>query len=211
MAVWKEQAVTVEVPGEEIVLEAVWQAGERGARGGGVVAPPHPLYGGSIENPVVNDIAYGLHRAGLPSLRFNWRGVNASQGEATGEPDAARADYAAALAHLADTAQPPLVGAGYSFGAAAAVAVALADRRIGRLVLVAPPLAMLESLDLSRLEIPLHAIVGGEDQFAPSDRLSQLLESAGQTKLEVIPGVDHFFAGGGLSQIAEFVAAAVSE
>ena len=208
MAVWKEQAVTVEVPGAGIVLEAVWQAGPRG---GSVVAPPHPLYGGSIENPVVNDIAYGLHRADMPSLRFNWRGVNASQGEPTGEPDAAQADYAAALAHLADSAQPPLVGAGYSFGAAAAVAVALADRRIERLVLVAPPVAMLESLDLSRLEIPLHVIVGGEDPFAPADRLWQVLEPAGETKLEVLPGADHFFAAGGLSQIAEFVAAAVSE
>ena len=40
MAVWKEQAVTVQVPGEEIVLEAVWQAG---GQNGAVIAPPHPL------------------------------------------------------------------------------------------------------------------------------------------------------------------------
>ena len=208
MAVWKEQAVTVEVPGAGIVLEAVWQGG---SRAGAVVAPPHPLYGGSLENPVVSDIAYGLHRSGLPSLRFNWRGVNASQGQATGESDAARADYAAALEHLAASAEPPLVCAGYSFGAAAAVAVALSDRRCERLVLVAPPVAMLQALDLSRLEIPLYAIVGGEDPFAPADRLWQLLEPAGETKLEVIPGVDHFFATGGLSQVAEFVAAATGE
>jgi alpha/beta superfamily hydrolase len=207
-SVWKEQAVTVEVPGEDIVLEAVWQAGERG---GAVVAPPHPLYGGSIENPVVNDVAYGLHRAGLPSLRFNWRGVNASQGEATGEPQAAFADYAAALEQLAESAEPPLVGAGYSFGAATAVAVALSDPRIERLVLVAPPVAMLSALDLAALEIPLFAIVGGDDQFSPVDPLQRLLESAGQVKLEVIPGVDHFFAMGGLSQVAEFVAAAAGE
>ena len=68
--------VTVPVEDEGLVLEGVWQNGDRGA----VVAPPHPLYGGSFDNPVVNEIAYALHRLGQASLRVHWRGVGASPG-----------------------------------------------------------------------------------------------------------------------------------
>jgi len=200
MAGWKEQMATVPVPGEGLVLEAVWQAGSgRGA----VVAPPHPVYGGSLENPVCNELAYGLWRAGWASLRFNWRGVGASQGRVTGDPAAADADYRAALESLALNFAPPILAAGYSFGAAAALRVALADRRVGPLVLVAPPVAMLAELDLEKLRGPLHVIVGGRDEFAPAEQLAHLLEPLAHTQLDVIPRVDHFFAASGLAELSE--------
>ena len=203
MTVWKEQAVTVQLPGEDLVLEAVWQAG---ARGGGIVAPPHPRYGGSLENPVVNELAFGLHKLDMPSLRFNWRGVGASQGRATADVNAAAADYKAALDHLADTVEAPLAGCGYSFGAAMALRVALRDPRIERLILVAPPVMMIESLELAKIERPIYVLVGDRDEFAPAPRLSELLTPLANARLEVIPGVDHFFAVGGLSEISRFAA-----
>ena len=207
MTVWKEQGVTIELPGREQVLEGVWQAG---SRGGGVIAPPHPLYGGNLDNPVVNEIAFGLFKCEIPSLRFNWRGVAASQGTATGDPEAALDDYRAALDHLVDTVGAPVAACGYSFGAATALRIAQADSRIARLVLVAPPLQMIESLPLDEIEIPIHAFVGDQDQFAPTGPLSELLSPLANARLEVMPGIDHFFAAGGLSQISEFVAGAVS-
>jgi alpha/beta superfamily hydrolase len=94
---WHEQAVTIPLAAQGLVLEAVWQAGDHK---GAVIAPPHPEYGGSLDSPVVNEIAYGLHREGYASLRFNWRGVGASQGRLSGDVDAAMEDYAAALGHL---------------------------------------------------------------------------------------------------------------
>ena len=207
MTAWKEQGVTIQLPADDLVLEGVWQAG---SRGGGVIAPPHPMYGGSLENPVVNEIAFGLYKCEIPSLRFNWRGVGGSQGEATGDPEAALADYGAALEHLVDTVGAPVAGCGYSFGAAAALRMALADYRVARLLLVAPPLQMMEGLALDELEVPIHALVGGQDQLAPAGPLSELLSPLANARLEVIPGMDHFFASGGLSQISEFVAAAAS-
>ena len=202
MAVWKEQATTIPVPGDDLVLEGVWQAG---GRGGAVIAPPHPEYGGSLENPVVNEIAYGLHKADTPSLRFNWRGVGGSQGEISAASEAADLDYRAALEQIAETTGPPIFACGYSFGAAAAFRVALADPRIERVILVAPSLALLAGVPLEDLERPLHVIVGGRDEFSPAAELSGRLAELPTAQLEVLPGIDHFFTSGGLAQIAEFV------
>jgi hypothetical protein len=202
MAGWKEQMATVPVPGEGLVLEAVWQAGSGRSA---VVAPPHPAYGGSLDNPVCNELAYGLWRAGWASLRFNWRGVGGSQGRITSDLSAADADYRAAVESLALTFAPPVLAAGYSFGAAAALRVALADKRIGPLVLVAPPLAMLGELDLDKLRGPVHVIAGGRDEFAPADQLARVLEPLAHAQLDVIPRVDHFFSAGGLAELSELV------
>lgn len=203
---WHERGVTIPVPDEELVLEGIWQTGADGAA---VVAPPHPELGGSLDNPVVNEIAYALYRAGHASLRFNWRGVGASQGRMTGDVAAAVADYRAALEHVVETSERPVIGAGYSFGAAAALRVALEDRRIRRLVLVAPPLPMIQELPLDRLNLPLQVICGGHDTLAPVEGLSELFCPLGNARLEVIPTADHFFMQSGLAELFELVYAAV--
>ena len=105
---WKEQMATLSVPDEGLVLEAVWQGGHPRVA---VVAPPHPAYGGSLDNPVCSELAYGLYKAGWSSLRFNWRGVGASQGAVSSETGAADADYTAALDHVADTVDGPVLAA----------------------------------------------------------------------------------------------------
>ena len=198
---WKEQAVVFPA-GDDLVLEGVWQSGaDRGA----VVAPPHPEYGGSLENPVVNEIAFGLYQSGVASLRFNWRGVGASQGSVSGDPAAADTDYAAALEHVARSVNGPLIGAGYSFGAAAALRSALVDPRVHGLMLVAPPVMMIESLDLSKFDHPLYVIIGAEDSYAPADRISELVSGVPRGQLEVILRADHFFVSAGLGELARLV------
>ena len=198
---WKEQMVTIP-RGEDLVLEGVWQSGaDRGA----VIAAPHPEYGGSLENPVVNEIAHGLYRCGVASLRFNWSGVGASQGSISGDAEQADGDYLAALEHLDRTVAGPLVGAGYSFGAAAALRTALVDSRMRGLLLVAPPVSMIESLDISKFEHPLYVIVGSDDPYAPVEQVSERFGEAPRVHLEVILRADHFFASGGLGELAQLV------
>jgi alpha/beta superfamily hydrolase len=204
---WRERGVTIRMEDEGIVLEGVWQKGEYRAA---VVAPPHPEFGGSLDNPVVNEIAYGMHRVGYASLRFNWRGVGASQGRVTGDPDAADADYRAALRHLQETVELPLIGAGYSFGAATALRVALREPSLRQLVVVAPPVSMLRELPLEQLERPLHVIVGGDDPHAPAEALSEILSPLSTARLDVVPGADHFFMGKGLAELCELIRAALS-
>ena len=196
---WHEQAVTIPLGGQALVLDGVWQKGEGRVA---VVAPPHPEYGGNLDHPVVNEIAHALYRRGYASLRFNWRGVGGSQGRVSGDPAAAEADYTAALDHVEQTLDAPIIAAGYSFGAATALRVALYDRRIRRLLLVAPPLAMLESLAVDGLAVPLHIVVGERDTYAPPDRLADWAESLPGAALRVIPGADHFFATSGLAELA---------
>jgi alpha/beta superfamily hydrolase len=194
----KEQAVAIPVGRESLVLEGIWQGGaDRVA----VVAPPHPEYGGSLDNPVVTELAHALQREGWASLRFNWRGVGGSQGRATGESGPALADYLAAVEHAAQTLPGPLLAAGYSFGAATALRAALHDERIGRLLLVAPPPAMLRAVALGELTQPLRVIVGAEDGFAPLHQLQPLFDQAADVRLEVIAEADHFFFTSGLAEL----------
>ena len=203
---WKEQAITIPVASEDLVLEGVWQVG--GARGA-VIAPPHPLYGGSLDHPVVNELAYALYCAGFASVRFNWRGVGASQGASSGDALVAGRDYRAALEQLAASVDGPLLAAGYSFGAAAALRVALGDQRVCSLILVAPPLAMIRELPLEKFERPLHVVVGQDDTFAPVAELSEIVAQLPSARLEVIPKTDHFFARG-LAELSELVRTAVA-
>ena len=70
------------VPGPAGRLEALLEEPEdREPRLAAVVCHPHPLYGGTMHNKVVFRIARGLRRAGMVVLRFNFRGVGASEGE----------------------------------------------------------------------------------------------------------------------------------
>ncbi|HKE12403.1 MAG TPA: alpha/beta hydrolase [Myxococcota bacterium] len=192
----------VAIPSEGLgagqALEGLFLRALGPSRGGAVIAPPHPLYGGSMENAVVSELAFACAKAGLSSLRFNWRGVGASAGTPSGDPQHAAEDYAAALAQLRDTAPGILVLCGYSFGAAGAVAQ-LADaagRTASRLLLVAPPpqLLDLERLRTFRGEVLL--LTGQRDGIAPPAALQGIAEELGACKLVVLPHTDHFFAAG---------------
>ena len=95
-----ERAIAIAAPGgTSLALEGIFVAGLDDDAVGVVIAAPHPLYGGSMDSPAVNEIAYAAGKAGLASLRFNWRGVGASAGAISGEADDADADYRAALQH----------------------------------------------------------------------------------------------------------------
>jgi hypothetical protein len=177
-------------------LEGVYRPGAPGSLRGVVIAAPHPLYGGSIESPVVNELSWACARIGLPSIAFNWRGVGASSGVPSGDVADADADYASALAHMAETVQGPLVAAGYSFGAAAAVRAAAREKRVDRVVLVAPPPRLLAPEAIAALDRPALVIVGAHDELAPLSELASELTDVPQVRLEAIPRADHFFLSG---------------
>lgn len=185
-----------------LALDGIWldvpaDEGTRAeARGGAVVAPPHPLYGGRMDHPVVAELALACEKAEIASLRFDWRGVGASGGEASGDPAAALADYRAALHHLEQSCDAPLVGCGYSFGAAAAVSAAAHHPRVRRLVLVAPPPSLLEREALAAFRGTALVLVGANDALARPDALEAIARELGHVRLERIAEADHFFAAG---------------
>jgi len=179
-------------------LDGLWlpARGEGGARGGAVVAPPHPLMGGSMDSPVTTEIGLAMSDAGFVSLRFNWRGVGASAGTPSGETEDADVDYAAALSFMEESVDGPIVACGYSWGALTAVRVCLDSPRVKRLVLVAPPPKMLDRDALEASGCSLLVIAGDADEYVPIDDLEAKLEGVARSELVVLPGVDHFFMAG---------------
>ncbi len=199
-----EKMVIVPAPGEAGgVLEGIFLPAAGRTRGAAVVAPPHPLYGGSMDNPVVSEVACACQDLGLASLRFNWRGVGASPGEARGDPVEAARDCRAALEQAAETVPGELLAAGYSFGAVAALAAASSrdlPRPVTRLVLIAPPPALLPPGALEAPSVPVLVVTGAADVLAPPDELSRRVAGRPGVRLEVIPEADHFF-GAGLGEL----------
>jgi len=182
-------------------LEGLFVAAADSDAGGVVIAPPHPLYGGSMDSPVVSEISWAATKLGLASLRFNWRGVGASAGEASGEFDAAIADYQAALEQLVETVAGPLVAAGYSYGAAAAIRAAASSPRVERLVLVAPH----GGVDPSSLaERPTLILSGDLDRLSPPEPLEAAASGVPNIRFVRIEGADHFF-GTGLAELGAAV------
>jgi alpha/beta superfamily hydrolase len=186
-------------------LSAITVSGDEGNRMPAVVAPPHPLYGGSIAIPAVGAVFDALVDAGFAPTAFNWRGVGASGGETSGELEDAVADYRSAAAHVAG--EGPLLAAGYSWGAVAALVTAADNPHIERLVLIAPPVAMLEDQSILQTGRPMHIVAGSDDMFAPRELLEQVIGDIDGATLDIIEEADHFFSAGGMDRIESLVRA----
>ena len=162
---------------------------------GVVLCHPHPLYGGDMENPVVvraQEVCAGL---GLATLRFNFRGVGASDGVhagGVGEQD----DAVAALDTLAKViGNAPLAIGGYSFGSRIAALVGARDARVAGMALIAPPLAMSDFGFLPDRKIPTLAVVGTRDQYCPLDEFTRFTAARPWITPSTIEGADHYFFG----------------
>jgi alpha/beta superfamily hydrolase len=200
----EQRGVVIALGDGALALEGIYVAGEEPDAGAAVIAAPHPLYGGSMESPVVDEIAYACQRAGLASLCFNWRGVGASAGQPSGEAADADADYAAAALHLAETVPGPLVAAGYSFGTAAAVRVGAQHPRVKRLLLVSPPPALLATELLEGFRGAVLVLTGEHDAIAPARELEDLAAGLPGATFRVVADADHFFMTG-LGEIARLL------
>ena len=170
------------------------------ARGTGaaVVAPPHPLYGGSMTNPVVEVTVEALLELGVSALAFNYRGTEGSEGVATSSLEASTADYLAAVKALRAEMPGPFIAAGYSFGAGTALLSVREESDVLGLVLIAPPIGMLRVEDLNACSGRVLIVIGDDDEYTPLSELQTMLTHVPKVQLEVLPGVDHFFHFGGL-------------
>lgn len=149
-----------------------------------------------MDSPVATEIALAASDAGYTTVRFNWRGVGASAGTPSGETGDADADYHAALEFVEESVDGPIVACGYSWGALAAARIAMRAPRVRRLVLVAPPPAMLDGPALAAWGHPMLVIAGDRDGYVPIDELRTGLAGASALELVVLEGVDHFFMKG---------------
>lgn len=170
----------------------------RAPSGVAVIAHPHPLYGGTRDNKVVQTLARALVQCGCACWRPNFRGVGATAGvhdEGRGETDDLLAVVDEALAHAAAPGAdaPPLLLAGFSFGAFVQSRVAQALSQRGQaprgVILIAPAVSRFEVASLGVRALVVH---GELDDVVP---LSAVLDWARPQDLPVVvvPGADHFF------------------
>ncbi len=182
--------------GESGAIEALRDVPAEGEmRGTAFIAHPHPLFGGTMQNKVVQTLARAFVQCGWQAIRFNFRGVGAS----AGSYDEGRGEAVDMLGLIQQVApQGPLALAGFSFGAFVTSHVVQAlgtERAPEKLVLVGTAASRFAvapvASDLHERTLVLH---GEQDDTVP---LSSVLDWAlPQTlPITVIPGVEHFFHG----------------
>lgn len=161
-----------------------------------VVCHPHPLYGGTMHTKAVFRAAKASLSLGLPTLRFNFRGVGKSEGvfaQGIGERDDARA----ALDFLSGRFPGlPLVAMGFSFGSWVALSVGAADSRVVALVGLGVPAGAYDMSFLVPVTKPKLIVQGSQDVHGPRDRVIQLFKALAEPKqIHWVEGADHFFTG----------------
>ena len=165
------------------------------SRGVAVIAHPHPLFGGTMDNKVVQTLARAFTQCGWTAVRFNFRGVGAT----AGTHDEGRGELADMLAVVASTApQGALCLAGFSFGAfvtTQAFAALHAVRPIDKLVLVGTSVTRSSAAPIDVAAHPQTLVLHGEQD--DTVLLADVLDWARPQALPVtvIPGGGHFFHG----------------
>jgi alpha/beta superfamily hydrolase len=156
--------------------------------------------GGTMTAPLLTALARELVGKGWAVLRFNFRGIGASEGESsTGLAEVADAEGAVDLVRE-ETSGVPVAIAGWSFGAAVAVRVAANDPCLAACVAVAPAVkkkpGVTEGLPepaAVSIDVPLLMICAANDDLVDVDDARRWAEGVPGARLEVLPGANHFF------------------
>lgn len=175
-----------------------------------VVCHPHPQHGGTMHNKVAHTLARTFVSLGFAALRFNFRGVEGSEGhfdEGAGEMH----DALAAIDWMR-AAQPgkPQWLAGFSFGAAIAVRAAI-ERDVSGLISVAPAVSRFASGLTRQPRCPWLVVQGDEDELVDLDETVDWFNRLEPgPELLVMEGAEHFFHGR-LTDLRECVANFVND
>jgi alpha/beta superfamily hydrolase len=161
-----------------------------------LVCHPHPQHGGTMHNKVVYRMARALRRSGAVVLRFNYRGVNLSEGQyghGVGEVEDARAALALLRARYPEL---PFSLAGFSFGSRIILKVGCEIAGVTRLIAVGFPANLSDSQPLGQCPVPKVFIVSARDQFCAVPAMEAYFATLPEPKeLIWIEAADHFFSG----------------
>lgn len=161
-----------------------------------LVCHPHPEHGGTMHNKVVYRMARALRRSGCVVLRFNYRGVNLSEGDydhGIGELE----DAKTALQEL-QTRYPqlPCLSSGFSFGSRIALQLAMGESTFSRVIAVGFPTKYPNREYVHKVKIPKYFVQSTQDEHGPKADLQQFFDSLADPKvLRWVEAEDHFFKG----------------
>ena len=156
-----------------------------------LICHPHPQFGGTMDNKVVQTLAKALAELGCATLRFNFRGVGKSAGvfdDGVGETEDAAAALAWARSQVPEST--PLVAAGFSFGCFVQTLL-LPRSQPQQLVLVGPAVNRFTISEVAKDTIIIH---GEEDDVVPLADVMNWARPQG-LPVTVFPGAGHFFHG----------------
>jgi uncharacterized protein len=190
------QTERLSLPGAAGRIEALRDQPEGESRGLAIICHPHPLFGGTMDNKVVQTLARAFVQSGWTALRFNFRGVGHSEGrydDGTGEAQ----DLRDLITQLAPSGSA-LALAGFSFGsfvASQALELAAQDCDLQKIVLVGTAASRFSVAAISpELHDRLLVVHGENDDTVP---LASVMDWARPQLIPVtvVPGGGHFFHG----------------
>ncbi|MGH2729662.1 MAG: alpha/beta hydrolase [Actinomycetota bacterium] len=180
-----------------LALEAEFDA-PADARAALVLCHPHPRLGGTMDAPLLIALRDALTAGGWAVLRFNFRGVGASEGTpSTGEQETADAAGALDFLRRRSTDLPTAI-AGWSFGASVALRVAATEPELAACVAIAPAVNPKPEItsglpaDL-RVEVPVLVVCGSNDELVAPANCSVLADRLPNARYIELPGANHFF------------------
>lgn len=160
-----------------------------------ILGHPHSLHGGSMSNKVVTTLARAVGDLGIPSFRFNFRGVGRSEGRY--DDGIGESEDMLELIHQIEEQFPEsqFIFAGFSFGTY--VIYRCAMKKLPRLLLmVAPAIERYHYLEQARLSCPWWIIQGDKDEVVVPEGVFEFAEHhLSEIKLLRFPGATHFFHG----------------
>ena len=160
-----------------------------------LVCHPHPQHGGTMHNKVVYRLARGLRKTGAVVLRFNYRGVNLSEGEydhGNGETEDARTCLEWLRARYP---QLPAMIAGFSFGSRIALKIGAQRPDLKKVIAAGFPTVYKDRSYLDPCPVPRAFIHSTNDEFGPKDELAAVVHALdGPPDLVFIQSKDHFFS-----------------
>src|ERR1700690_843007 len=159
---------------------------ERAPEGAALICHPHPQHGGTMHNKVVYRIARGLRRSGNVALRFNYRGVNLSEGSydhGEGELDDARVALAFLKSRYPDL---PVTLAGFSFGSRIALRLGCEGTGATRVIAVGFPTVYKDRSYLDGCTRPRVFVQSTQDEFGPVEELNRIVEGLPEPKQVIL-------------------------
>ena len=179
------------IDGPTGALEVIFTKPEAVPSALALICHPHPQFGGTMDNKVVQTLAKALAELGCATLRFNFRGVGKSAGvfdDGVGETEDAAAALAWARSQVPEST--PLVAAGFSFGCFVQTLL-LPRSQPQQLVLVGPAVNRFTISEVAKDTIIIH---GEEDDVVPLADVMNWARPQG-LPVTVFPGAGHFFHG----------------
>jgi alpha/beta superfamily hydrolase len=195
------QLQAVEIPAPRGMLEGLLRLPDADAptpRMIALICHPHPVGGGTMHNKVVFRVAQALGTLGIPSLRFNFRGVGRSTGTydaGRGEQDDVRAALDYLVSRFSEFPDTPVCLAGFSFGSAVGLPIGCDDLRVRQLIGVGVPVSLMGVDALDGCFKHKLIVQGEHDEYGPLAEVRAWFARIPEPKhLTIVPDADHFFS-----------------